>query len=114
MASRTRKPAQAGKRRPRASVEAAPRRRRKSARSASAGAETVEMPDRDGFVPPADAASDAPAPGMDSGQAEDAAEGILGANPLIGLIDFGADTTYTNEDVSFTFVSGLLRLKLPA
>jgi polyhydroxyalkanoate synthase subunit PhaC len=85
MASRTRKPAQAGKRRPRAPADGAPQGRRRRSSHAQAGAESVEMPDRDGFVPPADAAPDAPAPGMDSGQAEGAAEGILGANPLIGL-----------------------------
>lgn len=85
MASRTRKPAAAGKRRAKAPAQGAPRARRRRAGGASAGAETVEMPNRDGFVPPADSGSEGPAPGMDSGQAEDAAEGILGANPLIGL-----------------------------
>jgi polyhydroxyalkanoate synthase len=69
MASRTRKP---GKRR---------------SGSARTGAETVELPTEAGFVPADDApkAGKDSAPEMDHGQAETAAEGILGANPLIGI-----------------------------
>ncbi len=44
------------------------------------------MPGQDGFVPPHDSPGDAePSPGMNSAQAEGAADGILGANPLLGL-----------------------------
>ena len=55
-------------------------RRRKSA---NAGAETVELPSRDGFAPE-DAGSEA-APALEREAASEAAEQILGANPLIGI-----------------------------
>jgi polyhydroxyalkanoate synthase len=75
MASRTRKPRTPRSRRP-------PR----TPSGASSGAETIDMPGQDGFVPPHDSPGDAePSPGMNSAQAEGAADGILGANPLLGL-----------------------------
>jgi polyhydroxyalkanoate synthase subunit PhaC len=78
MASRTRKADPSRKRRP-------PRSR--AGAGVAAGAEPIDMPNRDGFVPPAGPAPDSADAGarMNTAQAEDAADGILGANPLLGL-----------------------------
>ncbi|MFO1426739.1 MAG: alpha/beta fold hydrolase [Steroidobacteraceae bacterium] len=61
---------------------AKPSRRRKPA--AAAGAESVEMPASDGFTPEAPA-SEASEQSLDHERASQAAEEILGANPLIGI-----------------------------
>jgi polyhydroxyalkanoate synthase len=76
MASRTRRPDPSRKRRP-----------TRNRGGASAGAETVGIPDQDGFVPPPGASPDSAdsSARMNTAQAEDAADGILGANPLLGL-----------------------------
>ena len=63
-----------------------PRSRRR--KTASAGADTIDMPAKDGFMPPeAEPASAGPesAPEMNHDSANDAAEQILGANPVIGI-----------------------------
>jgi polyhydroxyalkanoate synthase subunit PhaC len=80
MASRTRKADPSRKRRP-------PRSRAGVGAGVAAGAEPIDMPNRDGFVPPAGPAPESADAGarMNTAQAEDAADGILGANPLLGL-----------------------------
>lgn len=63
-----------------------PRSRRR--KTASAGADTIDMPAQDGFMPPeAEPATAGPesAPEMNHDSANDAAEQILGANPVIGI-----------------------------
>ncbi len=78
MASRTRKADPSRKRRP---------SRSRAGAGVAAGAEPIDMPNQDGFVPPAGPAPDSADAGarMNTAQAEDAADGILGANPLLGL-----------------------------
>lgn len=61
--------------------------RKGSPRSTRAGAATVDLPGKDGFVPPANETPDGidAAPAMNADQAEGAADEILGANPLLGI-----------------------------
>lgn len=63
-----------------------PRSRRR--KTASAAAESIDMPAQDGFMPPEAEPSRAgpeSAPEMNHDSANDAAEQILGANPIIGV-----------------------------
>jgi polyhydroxyalkanoate synthase len=63
-----------------------PRSRRR--KTASAAADSIDMPAKDGFMPPeAEPARAGPesAPEMNHDSANDAAEQILGANPIIGV-----------------------------
>jgi polyhydroxyalkanoate synthase len=64
-----------------------PRRTGRKRTRVQAGAETIDLPATDGFVPESDAPQGGArsAPEMDHGQAEHAAEEILGANPLLGI-----------------------------
>lgn len=63
------------------------RRQGRQRESAQADTASADPPTSDGFVPPSAAAADGAraAPEMDHGEAEHAAEEILGANPLIGI-----------------------------
>ncbi len=75
----------AGLKKPRATPTKRSSARRKSgARAATAGAETIDMPAADGFSPEPEQPADRDA-SLGHAAAEEAAEGILGANPLIGI-----------------------------